>query len=158
MIFCVVFTHSHFIKNPLIWSWETNPLFMRWFYHIKHYGITAMEKRRNKFDGSEPIRWWEESPLRTLQVGRRREEIVRMSSSSSLTGGEKNKQWCKNVFGVTSYITEPDISHMSHRWIKHIRWFETLTIHQNRVTHNIHHHLCFIILKFHRYISHVLNY
>jgi hypothetical protein len=28
-----VFAHSHFVKNPLIWSWETNPSFLRWFCH-----------------------------------------------------------------------------------------------------------------------------
>jgi hypothetical protein len=27
-----VFVHSRFIENPLIWSWETNPSFLRWFY------------------------------------------------------------------------------------------------------------------------------
>jgi hypothetical protein len=29
-----VFAHSRFIENPPIWSWETNPSFLRWFCHI----------------------------------------------------------------------------------------------------------------------------
>jgi hypothetical protein len=28
-----VFVHSRFIENPPIWSWETNPSFLRWFCH-----------------------------------------------------------------------------------------------------------------------------
>jgi hypothetical protein len=28
-----VFAHSRFIENPPIWSWETNPSFLRWFCH-----------------------------------------------------------------------------------------------------------------------------
>jgi hypothetical protein len=28
-----VFAHSCFIENPPIWSWETNPSFLRWFCH-----------------------------------------------------------------------------------------------------------------------------
>jgi hypothetical protein len=30
---CVVFAHSCFVENPLIWSWDTNPSFLRWFCH-----------------------------------------------------------------------------------------------------------------------------
>jgi hypothetical protein len=30
-----VFTHSCFAENPLIWSWETNTAFLRWFCHSK---------------------------------------------------------------------------------------------------------------------------
>jgi hypothetical protein len=30
---CVVFVYSRFIENLLIWSWETNPSFLRRFYH-----------------------------------------------------------------------------------------------------------------------------
>jgi hypothetical protein len=29
----VVFVHSRFVENPPIWSWQTNPSFLRWFYH-----------------------------------------------------------------------------------------------------------------------------
>jgi hypothetical protein len=28
-----VFAHSRFAENPPIWSWETNPAFLRWFCH-----------------------------------------------------------------------------------------------------------------------------
>jgi hypothetical protein len=28
-----VFVHSRFVENPPIWSWDTNPSFLRWFYH-----------------------------------------------------------------------------------------------------------------------------
>jgi hypothetical protein len=28
-----VFAHSRFVENPPIWSWETNPSFLRWFCH-----------------------------------------------------------------------------------------------------------------------------
>jgi hypothetical protein len=27
------FAHSRFVENPPIWSWETNPSFLRWFCH-----------------------------------------------------------------------------------------------------------------------------
>jgi hypothetical protein len=33
MLTCVVFVYFCFIGNPLIWSWETNPLFLRLFCH-----------------------------------------------------------------------------------------------------------------------------
>jgi hypothetical protein len=33
MLICVVFVYSHFTENPPIWSWETNPSFLRWFCH-----------------------------------------------------------------------------------------------------------------------------
>jgi hypothetical protein len=33
-----VFAHSCFIENPPIWSWETNPSFLRWFCHISVIG------------------------------------------------------------------------------------------------------------------------
>jgi hypothetical protein len=32
-LYVCVFVHSHFIENPPIWSWETNPSFLRWFCH-----------------------------------------------------------------------------------------------------------------------------
>jgi hypothetical protein len=32
-----VFAHSRFIENPPIWSWETNPSFLRWFCHKDAY-------------------------------------------------------------------------------------------------------------------------
>jgi hypothetical protein len=56
---CVVFAHSRFIENILIWSWEMNPSFWRWFYHswyqskigvkhiIKHLKITKILSVRN---------------------------------------------------------------------------------------------------------------
>jgi hypothetical protein len=28
-----MFAHSHFVENLPIWSWETNPSFLRWFCH-----------------------------------------------------------------------------------------------------------------------------
>jgi hypothetical protein len=31
-----VFAHSRFVENPPIWSWETNPSFLRWFCHRRH--------------------------------------------------------------------------------------------------------------------------
>jgi hypothetical protein len=34
MLICVVFWYSRFVKNPSIWSWETNPSFLRWSCHI----------------------------------------------------------------------------------------------------------------------------
>jgi hypothetical protein len=75
--------------------------------------------------GSGPIRWWEESPSQTLQVGRRREEIVRDSFGSPPTRGEKNKQWSESIFGVMPYTPEPGTSDMSHGWIGYVWWFET---------------------------------
>jgi hypothetical protein len=30
MLICVVFVYSHFAENSPIWSWETNPSFLRW--------------------------------------------------------------------------------------------------------------------------------
>jgi hypothetical protein len=33
-LYVCVFVHSRFIENPPIWSWETNPSFLRWFCHI----------------------------------------------------------------------------------------------------------------------------
>jgi ribonuclease HI len=30
---CDVFVYSCFAENPTIWSWETNPSFLRWFCH-----------------------------------------------------------------------------------------------------------------------------
>jgi hypothetical protein len=32
-LYVCVFTHSRFVENLPIWSWETNPLFLRWFCH-----------------------------------------------------------------------------------------------------------------------------
>jgi hypothetical protein len=37
-----VFAHSHFVENPPIRSWETNPSFLRWFCHRDTY---AREER-----------------------------------------------------------------------------------------------------------------
>jgi hypothetical protein len=36
---CVAFAHSRFIENPLIWSWEMNPSFLRWFCHNVGWSI-----------------------------------------------------------------------------------------------------------------------
>jgi hypothetical protein len=87
--------------------------------------LSRRRRGRTNLMGSEPIRWWEEFPSQTLQVDRRRVEIVGESSGSPSTGGKKNKQWSENIFGFTSYTTEPGTSNMSHGWIRHIRWFET---------------------------------
>jgi hypothetical protein len=35
MLRCVVFVYSRFVENPPIWSWETNPSFLRWFCHTE---------------------------------------------------------------------------------------------------------------------------
>jgi hypothetical protein len=46
-----VFVHSHFVKNPSVWSWETNPSFMRWFCHIwlseQDWGKTHIKVSKN---------------------------------------------------------------------------------------------------------------
>jgi hypothetical protein len=74
-------------------------------------------------------------------------------------GGEKNKQWSESVFDVTPCRVEPGTSDMSHRYIRHVRWYEILTInHRNRVAHNIHLHLYFITLKFYRCVLYVPSY
>jgi hypothetical protein len=36
-----VFAHSRFVENPPIWSWETNPSFLRWFCHKDNPRIWA---------------------------------------------------------------------------------------------------------------------
>jgi hypothetical protein len=39
-----VFAYSRFIENPPIWSWETNPSFLRWFCHnedLQSWGFTG---------------------------------------------------------------------------------------------------------------------
>jgi hypothetical protein len=40
-----VFVHSCFIENPLIWSWETNPSFLRWFCHKCPHGPCSAPAR-----------------------------------------------------------------------------------------------------------------
>jgi hypothetical protein len=49
------------------------------------------EKGKNKFDGEGTYSMMEESPSRTLQVDRRREEIIGESSGLSPSRGGKNK-------------------------------------------------------------------
>jgi hypothetical protein len=34
-----VFAHSRFVENPPIWSWETNPSFLRWYCHRRRRNI-----------------------------------------------------------------------------------------------------------------------
>jgi hypothetical protein len=84
-----------------------------------------MEKRKNKSDGERTYPMMGRVPSRTLQVGRRREEIAGELFGSLPTGREKNKQWSESIFGVTPYTTEPGTLDMSHGWIRHVRWFET---------------------------------
>jgi hypothetical protein len=86
--------------------------------------LSRRRRGRTNLMGSEAIWWWEESPSWTLQVGKRREKIAGEPSGLPPIGGEKNKQWIKNVFGVTCYTIEPSISDISHGWIGHVRWFE----------------------------------
>jgi hypothetical protein len=51
MLICVVFVYSRFIENPPIWSWEANPLFLRWFCHSwlseQDWGKTHMKASKN---------------------------------------------------------------------------------------------------------------
>jgi hypothetical protein len=42
MLVCVVFAYSHFVENPPICSWETNPSFRRWFGHS---GVVGGQRR-----------------------------------------------------------------------------------------------------------------
>jgi hypothetical protein len=45
---CVVFAHSCFIENPLIWSWEMYPSFWRWFCNKGVLARTAVGHYRLK--------------------------------------------------------------------------------------------------------------
>jgi hypothetical protein len=47
---CVcVFVHSRFVEKPPIWSWETNPSFLRWFCHTTS-PVLAQPDTEKSFD------------------------------------------------------------------------------------------------------------
>jgi hypothetical protein len=64
-----VFAHSRFTEIPLISSWETNPLFLRWFYHSWYQSKiggkthTKASKNRNNAFSEERL-----AHIRTLVV------------------------------------------------------------------------------------------
>jgi hypothetical protein len=51
MLISVVFVYSRFVEDPPIWSWETNPSFLRWFCHNwlseQDCGKTHMKASKN---------------------------------------------------------------------------------------------------------------
>jgi hypothetical protein len=54
-----VFVHSRFVKNLLIWSWETNPSFLRWFCHI--------HPSRRRGSPPDPCIFWDEGGDKAVQ-------------------------------------------------------------------------------------------
>jgi hypothetical protein len=59
-----VFVHSRFIENPLILSWETNPSFLRWFYHNYYHHPTSLHQPNDQ--GRDP--WSEAKQVHQLQI------------------------------------------------------------------------------------------
>jgi hypothetical protein len=69
MLICVVFVYSRFVENPPIWSWETNPSFLRWFcnswFSEQDWGKTHIKvsKNHNNVVGEERLAY-----IRTIVV------------------------------------------------------------------------------------------
>jgi hypothetical protein len=55
-----VFAHSRFVENPSIWSWETNPSFLRWFCHkkIQDYKVQDFQQQQSGTKASDPWPYW----------------------------------------------------------------------------------------------------
>jgi hypothetical protein len=57
-----VFAHSHFIENPLIWSWEIDPSFLRWFCHSWYQSKIGVKHTRKHLKSQQRFRWGTLSP------------------------------------------------------------------------------------------------
>jgi hypothetical protein len=56
-----VFAHSRFVENPPIWSWETNPSFLRCFCHRGNDGARPLLNSARRWEWGvrygHPTRW-----------------------------------------------------------------------------------------------------